>query len=145
MLEQAINATGKAFKARVDGLAVFLETCVDGPLLVLKASVDIGAKFLETCVDGPLLVLKASVGIGTRFLESCVDGLPKFLKTSICVLTILFESFVKQPLGAVKSGLDSPKGSVFSVLSLLEERVDVGCELHELLVDIGPERIDIRA
>ncbi len=167
LLETRVNSLPMFLKSRVDGLLVFLESCVDSPPLDLKASIDIGANLLESCVDSPLLVvkasidiagnrlesgvdgllvfLKASVKIRTKLIESRVDSLPKFLRSSICVVTTLLKAFVNQPMGAVKSGLDSPKGSLFSILSLLEERVDVGCEFLELLVDISPERIDIRS
>ena len=123
MVEQSIDTISKAFKLRVNSPTVFLEARVD-------------------CL---LVFVKASVNIRTILLESRVDSLPVLLKTSVNIRTIFPESRVNQLMGAVKSGVDGPKGGIFAILSLPEERVDVGCQIHELLVDIGPKRIDIRS
>lgn len=116
MVEQSTDTIGKAFKSSVSSPPVFLQT-----------SVKILTDFLEACVNVPTVVL-----------EAFIDSLLVFLETSVNVPTDVLEASVNQLMGAVKSGLDSPKGGVFAILSLLEERVDVGCQFHELLVDVGP-------
>ena len=122
MVEQSIDTISKAFKLRVNSPTVFLEARVD-------------------CL---LVFVKASVNIRTILLESRVDSLPVLLKTSVNIRTIFPESRVNQLMGAVKSGVDGLKGGVFAILSLLKERVDVGCQIHELSVNVDAERIHIR-
>lgn len=104
---------------------------------MVEQSVDPISQAFKSRVSSPAVFLQTSVNIRTDFLEPRVKCLPVFLRTSIKILAKFLESRVNQLIGAVKAGLNRPKGSVFAILSLLEERVDVGCQIHEPVVDIG--------
>ena len=54
------------------------------------------------------------------------------------------KSCIDGPMGVGKSRINSPMGLIFARLGLLEERIDVGCQFHELPVNVDSERIHIR-